>query len=174
MVELPNSQISRIYTQTFSMLMLLTSPPTGRANRADPPVPFRRSVGSRLSAKCRSRWRAYARPSGLKVVDDATTRLVAEKIIELSQHGVRGDCHIAHDDGQRVQDRIARRHTWNSNAVPVPRNATPIDALSAYGTDRQRRWVVMPHRRRNAPHEYQRRRIAEARDAMRATIGDWS
>jgi hypothetical protein len=30
----------------------------------------------------------------------------------------------------------------------------------------------MPDRRRNAPHEYQRRRIAEARDAMRATIGD--
>jgi hypothetical protein len=27
---------------------------------------------------------------GLKVVDDAATRLVAEKIIELSQHGVRG------------------------------------------------------------------------------------
>jgi hypothetical protein len=27
---------------------------------------------------------------GLKVVDDPATRLVAEKIIELSQHGVRG------------------------------------------------------------------------------------
>jgi hypothetical protein len=27
---------------------------------------------------------------GLKVVDDAAKRLVAEKIIELSQHGVRG------------------------------------------------------------------------------------
>ena len=27
---------------------------------------------------------------GLKVVDDAATRLVAEKITELSQHGVRG------------------------------------------------------------------------------------
>jgi hypothetical protein len=30
----------------------------------------------------------------------------------------------------------------------------------------------MPDRHRNAPHEYQRRRIAEARDAMRATIGN--
>ena len=27
---------------------------------------------------------------GLKVIDDAATRLVAEKIIELSQHGMRG------------------------------------------------------------------------------------
>ena len=27
---------------------------------------------------------------GLKVIDDPATRLVAEKIIELSQHGVRG------------------------------------------------------------------------------------
>jgi hypothetical protein len=27
---------------------------------------------------------------GLKVMDDAATRLVAEKIIELSQHGVHG------------------------------------------------------------------------------------
>jgi hypothetical protein len=27
---------------------------------------------------------------GLKVIDDAATRLVAEKIIELSQHGVHG------------------------------------------------------------------------------------
>jgi hypothetical protein len=27
---------------------------------------------------------------GLKLIDDAATRLVAEKIIELSQHGVRG------------------------------------------------------------------------------------
>jgi hypothetical protein len=27
---------------------------------------------------------------GLKVIDDAATRLVAEKIIALSQHGVRG------------------------------------------------------------------------------------
>ena len=27
---------------------------------------------------------------GLKVIDDAATRLIAEKIIELSQHGVRG------------------------------------------------------------------------------------
>jgi hypothetical protein len=27
---------------------------------------------------------------GLKVIDDAATRIIAEKIIELSQHGVRG------------------------------------------------------------------------------------
>ena len=27
---------------------------------------------------------------GLKVIDDAATRLIAEKIIELSQHGVHG------------------------------------------------------------------------------------
>jgi hypothetical protein len=27
---------------------------------------------------------------GLKIIDDAATRLVAEKIIELSQHGVHG------------------------------------------------------------------------------------
>ncbi len=27
---------------------------------------------------------------GLKVIDDVATRLVAEKIIELSQHGVHG------------------------------------------------------------------------------------
>ena len=44
----------------------------------------------RRSAKCRWLWRAFADSLGLKVIDDPATRLVAEKIIALSRHGVRG------------------------------------------------------------------------------------
>ena len=49
---------------------------------------------------------------GLNVIDDPATRHVAEKIIELSQQGVRGVRYPARDDGQGVSGRIGRRlHT---------------------------------------------------------------
>jgi len=43
----------------------------------------------RPSTKCQRHSKAYAIRLSLKVVDDAATRLVAQKIIELTQRGVR-------------------------------------------------------------------------------------
>lgn len=43
---------------------------------------------------------------GLKVIDDPATRHVAEKIIELSQHGGAWGRYLARDDGQGVSGRI--------------------------------------------------------------------
>jgi hypothetical protein len=43
----------------------------------------------RPSPKCRQHSKACAKTLSLKMVDDAATRLVARKIIELTQRGVR-------------------------------------------------------------------------------------
>jgi hypothetical protein len=48
-----------------------------------------RRLIQRRSARCRWLW-SVCSSLGLKVVDDPATRPVAEKIIALSQHGVRG------------------------------------------------------------------------------------
>jgi hypothetical protein len=65
------------------MLTLLTLNQLLRADSADTPFPETiREMSLALESVCKT--------LGLKVVDDPATRLVAEKIIALSQHGVRG------------------------------------------------------------------------------------
>jgi HflK protein len=66
---------------------------------------------------------------GLKVIDDPATRHVAEKIVELSQHGVRGR-YPARDDGHGVSGRIG------PVSIPRPpgfqrRFTTPVGVIAS-------------------------------------------
>ena len=72
------------------MLTLLTWTPPCRADSANTPFPFWRSVRARDDPRNVTRAGELCKTLGLKVIDDPATRHVAEKIIELSQHGVRG------------------------------------------------------------------------------------
>ena len=72
------------------MLTLLTSTPTCQADSANTPFPFWRSVRARDDPEMSLALESVCKTLGLKAIDDPATRLVAEKIIALSQHGVRG------------------------------------------------------------------------------------
>jgi hypothetical protein len=67
------------------MLTLLTWTSSWRT-----PFPFWPSVRARGDPRNVLALESVCKTLGLKVIDDPATRHVAEKIIELSQHGVRG------------------------------------------------------------------------------------
>ena len=72
------------------MLILLTCTHFCRTDIADPPVPSGHAFDPETIREMALRAGKRLQHLGLKVIDDAATRLIAEKIIELSQHGVRG------------------------------------------------------------------------------------
>ena len=72
------------------MLILLTCTQSCWPDSANPPVPFRPCFDPETIREMSLALESVCNTLGLKVIDDAATRLIAEKIIELSQHAVRG------------------------------------------------------------------------------------